>query len=151
VRSDDQFHVGIVVDDFEASLADLSALFGTTWCPEIALPTEVTLPTGNVVIDLGFVYSVATPRVEVIRTIPGTLWVPVAGSGIHHLGYWSDDVAADAARLEGRGYAAEAAGNRPDGTPVWAYHRHPSGPRIEIVSRSIQPSFEQYWASGTAA
>jgi hypothetical protein len=147
----DQFHVGIVVADFDASLAHLSELFGYSWCPEIALPTEVTLPSGTTVIDLGFVYSAEAPRVEVIRTIPGTLWTPAEGSGIHHLGYWSDDVAADAAALEARGFAAEAAGNRPDGTPVWAYHRSPTGPRIEIVSRDIQPSLEGYWASaGTA-
>ena len=75
--------------------------------------------------------------------MPGTLWVPAPASGIHHLGYWSDDVAADAARLTARGYAAEATGVRPDGTAVWAYHRSASGPRIELVSRAIAAGLEQ--------
>jgi hypothetical protein len=73
--------------------------------------------------------------------------VPAPASGIHHLGYWSDDVTADAAHLTARGYAAEATGVRPDGTAVWAYHRNASGPRIELVSRAIAAGLEQYWAS----
>ena len=42
-------------------------------------------------------YSRNAPRVEVIQSVPGTLWVPAVGSGIHHIGYWSDDIARDAA------------------------------------------------------
>ena len=87
------------------------------------------------------------PRVEVIQSIPGTLWTPAVGSGIHHLGYWSDDVATDAALLAARGYAAEATGVRPEGSPVWAYHRSASGPRIELVSRELAVGLEQYWGS----
>ena len=84
----------------------------------------------------------SSPRLEIIQAVPGTLWEPAAGSGIHHLGYWSDDVAADSAALEERGYALEAAGQ------VWAYHRNPAGPRIELVNRVVQPGMEAYWATG---
>jgi hypothetical protein len=84
----------------------------------------------------------------VIQSIPGTLWTPGPGSGIHHLGYWSDDVAADAALLGSRGYPAEATGVRPDGTAVWAYHRSPSGPRRELVSRGLEAGLGRYWESG---
>ncbi len=31
---------------------------------------------------------------------------------------------------------------------MWAYHRSPHGPRIELVSRGLQPGLEQYWSSG---
>jgi hypothetical protein len=74
---------------------------------------------------------------------------------IHHLGYWSDDVAADSAVLAvlavlaERGYALEATGVQPDGVPYWAYHRGASGPRIELVSRTVQAGLEQYWATPT--
>jgi len=54
------------------------------------------LPDGEATLDLVFTYSKTEPRVEVIQSMPGTLWVPAEDSGIHHLGYWSDDVAADA-------------------------------------------------------
>lgn len=43
LRAEDQFHVGIVVEDFEAALAGLSALFGYQWCDELGGPTEVRL------------------------------------------------------------------------------------------------------------
>jgi hypothetical protein len=54
----------------------------------------------------------------------------------------------DAQALVARGYVEEARGIYPDGTPMWAYHRSPHGPRIELVSRGLQPGLEQYWASG---
>src|SRR5437879_3809505 len=107
LRAEDQFHVGVVVADFEAALADLSALFGYEWCGEIGGPTQVRLPAGDTVLDLRCAYSKTSPRLEIVRRIPGTLWEPAVGSGIHHIGYWSDDVAADSAELERRGYLAE--------------------------------------------
>jgi hypothetical protein len=149
VRAADQFHAGIVVDDVEAALADLTDLFGYRWCERISVTTPVVLPAGDAAVDLSFAYSMSTPRLEVIQSVPGTLWTPVPGSGIHHLGYWSDDLAADSALLSQRGYEAEASGVRPDGVPYWAYHRRPGGPRIEIVSRELQPNLEQYWATGS--
>lgn len=148
MKAADQFHIGIVVDDFESTLAELSAIFGYQWCEEMASSVQVQLPTGDVVLDMKATYSMSSPRLEIVQSIPGTLWAPAAGSGVHHLGYWSDDVAADSADLERRGYAAEAVGKRPDGTPYWAYHRSSTGPRIEIVSRVLQPVLEQSWASG---
>jgi hypothetical protein len=149
VKAADQFHVGVVVHDLDAALTELSALFGYEWCPQLAVSTPVVLPEGEATLDLVFTYSRTEPRVEVIQSMPGTLWVPAEGSGIHHLGYWSDDVTADATLLTERGYAAEATGVRADGIAVWAYHRSASGPRIELVSRHIAAGLEQYWASGS--
>jgi Glyoxalase/Bleomycin resistance protein/Dioxygenase superfamily len=149
VKAGDQFHTGIVVDDLDSTLSSLSALFGYEWCAEIGGPLPVKLPTGDAILDLRFAYSRSIPRLEIIRTVPGSLWEPAAGSGIHHLGYWSDDVAADSAALAGKGYAVEATGVQPDGVPYWAYHRGASGPRIELVSRTVQAGLEQYWATPT--
>jgi hypothetical protein len=143
----DQFHVGIVVDDLDAALDELGSLLGYEWCPVFAIETPVVLPEGEVMVDLRFAYSRTEPRVELIRAVPGTPWVPAAGSGIHHLGYWSEDIAQDARELEGRGYVEEARGVLPDGTTIWAYHRGPKGPRIELVSRQLQAGLERYWAS----
>ena len=141
-----QFHVGMVVDDLDAAMAELSELFGYAWCPPMAVETPVRLPGGDITLDLCFAYSATTPRVEVVRSVPGTPWVP-ADSGLHHVGYWSDDLAGDAARLMAGGYTEEAAGVRADGAPIWSYHRSPQGPRIELVSREIKPGLEGYWAS----
>ena len=144
----DQFHVGIVVDDVAATLAELSALFGYEWCEEIGGRSPVQLPTGDTELDIRAWYSRSTPRLEIVASIPGTVWTPAEGSGVHHLGYWSDDVAADSAELVRRGFAAEAVGRRPDGDPYWAYHRGPRGPRIELVARVLQPTMEQLFATG---
>jgi Glyoxalase/Bleomycin resistance protein/Dioxygenase superfamily len=143
-----QFHVGMVVDDLDAAMAELSELFGYTWCPPMAVETPVRLPGGDIKLDLRFAYTATTPRVEVVRSVPGTPWVP-ADSGLHHVGYWSDDLAADGARLVAWGYAEEAVGVRPEGTPIWSYHHSSHRPRIELVSREIQPDLEGYWASAS--
>jgi hypothetical protein len=147
VRGADQFHIGVVVDDLDAAMVELTEMFGYEWCAPLAVQTPVVLPDREMLLDLRFTYSVAAPRVELVQAVPGTLWVPAPGSGIHHAGYWSDDLTADSALLEDHGYLTEAKGVRPDGTPAWAYHRSPSGPRIELVSRQLQPGMEQYWGS----
>jgi hypothetical protein len=145
LRAEDQFHVGIVVEDFETALAEFSSVFGYRWCAEIGGPTEVTLPGGRAVLDLRCAYSRTSPRLEIVRRIPGTLWEPAPGSGIHHIGYWSDDVPADRAELERHGYLPEATR---DGAVPFAFYRHPAGFRVELVSRKAQPGLERYWAAG---
>jgi Glyoxalase/Bleomycin resistance protein/Dioxygenase superfamily len=151
MRAVDQFHAGIVVDDFDATLSGLSELFGYEWGEEIRASVPVKLPHGEITIDLGFVYSLTLPRLEIIRSIPGTLWTQSPGSSVHHLGYWSDDVEADSARLAEEGYANEAMGCDPDGRPYWSYQRSGSGLRIELVSRTIEAALENYWNTGRVA
>lgn len=148
MKGTDLFHIGIVVDDLEAALHELGDLFGYTWCPVFAIETPVVLPEGEVMVDLRFAYSKTEPRVEVIKAIAGTPWVRATGSGIHHAGYWSEDMAVDGRKLEARGYTEEARGVVPDGTPIWAYFRSPKGPRIELVSRQLRAGLEHYCASG---
>ncbi|MER5531625.1 VOC family protein [Streptomyces sp. NPDC002677] len=148
MKATDQFHVGLVVDDIAAAAAELSALFGHQWCDELGAPVRVSLPGGDTVLELRSTYSMSLPRLELVRSIPGSLWQPAAGSGVHHLGYWSDDVTADSAELARHGYAPEAVGRRPDGTPYWAFHRGTTGPRIELVTRALQPVLERYWTTG---
>jgi hypothetical protein len=55
-------------------------------------------------------------------------------------------MAGDGRSLDASGYAEEARGVLPDGTPMWAYYRSPRGLRIELVSRELQAGLEQYWA-----
>ena len=72
------------------------------------------------------VYSGAEPRLELLQTVPGTVWTP-ADSGVHHLGYWSDDVESDLATLESNGMTLEVKSYNPDGsgTLLWAYAKGP--------------------------
>jgi hypothetical protein len=146
MKAADLFHTGIVVEDLEAALAELTELFGYEWCDEVHVDQPVWLPSGDTTVEFRFRYSRSSPRLEVIQSRPGTLWVPAVGSGIHHLGYWSDDVAADGAAFERAGYHHEASGTDPDGRPTWAYYRSPTGPRVELVSRTLEPFMAMMWA-----
>lgn len=145
-RPEDQFHAAIVVDDPEAAKAELSALYGYEWSPETGAPLRVRLPSGETVLDVKCSYSTSAPRLEVIRSIPGTLWSPVAGSRLHHLGYWSDDVATDSAALEDKGYTCEAAGLRDDGLPFFTFYASPKGFRVELLARGMRAGLERLWA-----
>jgi len=139
----------VVVDDLDAALTKLSELFGYRWSDAFEGRVQVWLPDGDRETPLRFVYSLNVPRIEVIQAIEGTVWVPSAGSGIHHLGYWSDDVEGDGTRLEASGYVREAHGRVPDGPAPWSYHRAPSGFRVELVDRALQPMLERFWSDET--
>ncbi|MFZ2173317.1 MAG: VOC family protein, partial [Rhodococcus sp. (in: high G+C Gram-positive bacteria)] len=122
MRAEDLFHLGIVADDPEAARAELGSLFGYEWGSEVGGTIEVMLPTGGaVVVDLRCAYSITSPRVEVVRSVPGTMWESAAG--VHHLGYWSDDVGADSDELAQSGYVTEATRVGPDGRPFFTFHR----------------------------
>jgi hypothetical protein len=149
LNAEDQFHVGVVVEDLHAALEKLSELFGYRWSDAFEGQVQVWLPDGDREVALRFVYSRTVPRVEVIQAIEDTVWVPAAGSGIHHLGYWSDDVEADITRLEASGYVREALGRVPNGAAPWSYHRAPGGLRIELVDRALQPMLERFWSDET--
>jgi hypothetical protein len=74
--------------------------------------------------------------VEVWQAIPGTpLDVPPSG-GVHHIGYWTGDIAAEARRLDALGYPAFAtAGTVP------LLSRGPAGTIVELCDlHSDRPS-----------
>ena len=139
----------MVVDDLDVALTNLSELFGYRWSDAFEGRVLVRLPDGDREVLLRFVYSRTVPRIEVIQAIEGTVWVPSAGSGIHHLGYWSDDVEGDAAGLEKSGYVMEALGRVPNRAAPWSYHRAPGGVRVELVDRALQPMLEAFWSDET--
>ena len=143
MQASDQFHAGIVVDNLDSAMEDLGSLLGYRWCPVLTVPLPVQFPAEEKNVELTFVYSLETPRLELVATIPGTLWSPVAG--VHHLGYWSDDLNADGRLLEGRGYTLEAAGLAGNGSPLWSYHRKANGLRIELVDRGLRGFLDKYW------
>jgi Glyoxalase/Bleomycin resistance protein/Dioxygenase superfamily len=145
MKPEDLFHVGIVTHDLDATQTQLSSLLGYEWGPEIGAPIEVTLPSGVVTVEVRCAYSITTPRLEVVRSVPGTFWEPAEGSGVHHVGYWSDDVDADAADLVSRGYITEAARSGPDGSLFFAFLRSDTGYRMELVTRAAEPSLQQCW------
>ena len=151
----DQFHAGIISDDPEGTMARLSESLGYQWGEVLGATIDVRLPGGDTTIESRCWYSTTSPRLEVVQSHPGTVWTQ-ADAGLHHLGYWVDDVDATMTALQAQGYAFEAAGILPDGTPYWAYLHAPAavgsiGPRLELVSRMLQPTLEQYFTTGKIA
>ncbi|MEV4235513.1 MULTISPECIES: VOC family protein [unclassified Nocardia] len=147
MKAEDQFHIGIVATDFEATVATLSAVLASEWGPEIGGPVAVHLPDGEqAVVELKCRYSTTVPRLEVVRSVAGTLWEPVGEAGIHHIGYWSDDVAADTAELVRHGYVTEATRPADAGRLFFAFLRGANGFRVELVDRAAEPDLARCWA-----
>ena len=136
------WHIGIAVPDLEEGKAELGEVFGLHWRPsrvrKLTLADAVGRPCE---VECHVVFSLGGPfAVEVWQAIPGTpLDVPEAG-GVHHIGYWVDDLAATASALEDAGYRQEA---RPSGAGLskFAYYIDPAGVRIEIVDRALFPDW----------
>lgn len=144
MKAADLYHVGIVTDDLDGLRDEMSDLLGYEWTAEVSNRTPVCLAGVDTTVDLRLVYSRSTPRVELVQSVPGNaVWTPAGG--VHHLGYWTDDLAADRAELEERGFVAEALGQEPGGSPLWGYFSRAEGPRIELVSRAMQEYMEQSW------
>ena len=135
------FHVGMVVPRLEPALEELGELLGLEWRPIIDSAVPVHEPGGRAdrTLRLRFAYSVAAPYLEVIEAVPDSVWALSEGSNLHHLGFWSDDVASDTDRLEQARCPLEVCMTGPDGQwPVaFSYHRT-HGVRLEAVDRASQ-------------
>jgi len=93
----------------------LTKLAGYTWTDVVEVEQVAQTPAGEVTIPMKMVYSGADPRLELLQTVPGTVWAP-ADSGVHHIGYWSDDVESDLAALQAAGMDLEVKSYNPDGS-----------------------------------
>ncbi|MBL7493535.1 VOC family protein [Frankia sp. AgB1.9] len=149
MKPEDKYHVGIIVDDFDETLAWYSKVFGYRWAEPVDVANPIVTPAGEQTVQMRMTYSVEEPRIEIIQSIPGTLWEP-ADSGVHHVGYWTDDVVGDVATLTASGMTLDVSGLFPDGSMMWAYCGAPGRQRTELVSRALEPSMRQWWASGAA-
>jgi hypothetical protein len=95
---------------------------------------------GHVAFPLGAPFAV-----EVWQAIPGTpLDIPESG-GVHHIGYWVDDIAAEAKRLDALGYPGFAtAGTAP------LLNRGPAGTLVELCDlHSDRPSLRDLFPPGS--
>lgn len=144
----DQYHVGIIVEDFAGALTWTSQVYGYRWCEPVDTRTTVLLPDGEREIRMHLTYSMDEPRLEIIEAVPGTLWEP-ADSGLHHIGFWSDHVEADIEQLVAAGMTLDAKGLFPDGSTMWAYCGAPSRPRTELVNSALRPSLTEWFTRGT--
>jgi hypothetical protein len=135
VKASDLYHAGVVVSDIDGARRTMSAAAGYAWTKVRASDVLVHSPEGDQVVALRVCFSTTEPYLELIEAVAGTVWEP-STSGVHHLGYWSDDVIADCDQLEAHGYAVEAWSEIGE-MRIFAYCTAPASPRIELVHRSF--------------
>ncbi|OSC26392.1 bleomycin resistance protein [Mycobacterium vulneris] len=145
LRPEDFYHTGIIVSDLDAAMARLTALAGYRWITPVSYTLPFRTTTGTQEVTSTFVYSLQAPHVELIKEVPGTAWTAAPGNAIHHLGYWTDDLAESAKRLEDNGFTFEAtADTAPPDLALFAYYVDAAGTRIEIVDRALFPDFPAF-------
>jgi hypothetical protein len=128
------FQVGFVVPDLEPAMKEFGAGLGV----EMIGPQERDL--GDAVLRIAFARTLP-PYVELIQGPPGSLWDATAGARIHHLGYWSEDMDADSARLEAAGLEREL-------DLGFARYHGPApatGARIELIATEHREAFYGRW------
>jgi hypothetical protein len=97
-------------------------------------------------VNLRLVYSVDNPHLELIEAVPGSIWVLNPHSNIHHIGFWSDDLGGDWARLHGGGCPLEVMGDSGGTEPwLWSYHGDRFGVRIELVDAALREVMQAGW------
>ncbi|GAA1159638.1 VOC family protein [Nocardioides aquiterrae] len=153
VDFDELWHVGVVVGDLESAMDQLARSFGHEWSTVLEREVAVHLVGGEAGSEQSSrVRWTASrggpPQWEVIEAESG-LWSVEAnpGGGLHHLAYWSDDLAGDSAELQAEGYRLEAWGDDEHGATRFIYLLGPNGLRIEIGAAETRPAWEE-WTSG---
>jgi hypothetical protein len=142
----EMYHIGIVVDDLHEGMKRYSALVGDDWSEVAGGPQPVKVDGVAGSLDFGFCFSRQGPvRIELVRAMPGTIWT--AGAGVHHLGFWSDDVAGESARLTAQGCGLLVAIHVDiDQPPMATYHQGFGNVYIELVSTEVREFLEAMWS-----
>ncbi|MFE5700362.1 VOC family protein [Rhodococcus koreensis] len=130
---EDLFHVGVVVEDLSEGMAEFGESLGLTWRRPFFPVADVKTPQGRQTMQVGAVYTEHGPvYYELLQRYDSGLWQTC---GLHHLGYWSDDVAGDTERLVKRGYVLEGMMMRDDAV-TGAYLLLNGSSRVELIPRS---------------
>ena len=141
IRPRPLYHVGIVVPDIRAAQTALTSQLDVTWGPILHLDTVEYRDGGgeDVILPTTMCYSVDGPHLELIEEVAGSVWVRNDHSNLHHIGFWSDDLAAEGSELARAGCPLQLCGRSGNDAPVsFAYHRNDLGIRIELVDSALR-------------
>jgi len=131
-------HICLAVTDVDRAMDDLGPSMGLTW----ATPNEREMAEGRV----RYTYSKeGPPRIELFQGPPGSPWAAPNGSYMHHVGYWSDDMDGDKARLVAAGMRVAVDG-RETGR-YFIYFESDHGLRVELTDVSRRQTLEA-WIAG---
>lgn len=130
-------HVGIIVEDLDAAMAEMSATLGVHWLPVQERPNDHT--------TLRLTFSTVSPYIELIEGSPGTSRDTSNGPHVDHLAYWTRDFAGDRQRMLDAGLTLEVEGVSPFGGG-WCYLRScVTGLRIELCDIAAFSAWHRQW------
>lgn len=133
----DFWQLGIMVPDIEAAMTDLSSALGLTWTEvrRYGTPQEPLLVTMS---------RQGPPYFELVQGPEGSAWDSSGGPRLDHLAYWTDDIDAERARLEGSGFPVVHDGQARG--KLVNYHAVPTaGLRIEVFAASRRQEIRDGW------
>lgn len=110
------FHVGVLVADLDAAMADFTRTLGIAFRPvsllvwdRVELDMRDGYPEAGDVQELRLVYSVAgPPYLELIEMTGNGVWGTQHAEGLHHIGLDSSDVVSDITAAKDIGWHAES-------------------------------------------
>jgi lactoylglutathione lyase len=144
------YHTGIRVPDLDAAMAEMGEALGVTWAEVRQTDAQAiwTPEEGQRALPLKYVYSAEGPQhIELLEGPAGSIWDGREHPGVHHVGVWADDVAAETERCLAQGWRIGAAQKSPDeGYGSYTYVIPPSGTIVELVNSALLPKFEAWWA-----
>ena len=119
-----------------------SDAIGTRWVDHFVQVRHRSATDAIVNVELHTSFSLDGPvHLELIEAAPGTIWELGAGPQLHHVGLWTDDIAAEAERLVRSGLPAVATGlnSVDESVPgLFSYHANPLGGKVELVHIDMQ-------------
>ena len=132
------FQAGIAVPDLDRAMQELTDALDVHW----AEPVERTFEGSR----LRMVFSLdGPPYIELIEGPPGSPWDVSDGPRLDHLGFWSDDLAADRDRLDADGLGVEVYVPAASGV-AYGYFRGPAtGLRIKLTDLSVRAESFARW------
>jgi catechol 2,3-dioxygenase-like lactoylglutathione lyase family enzyme len=155
LRPEDLYHTGIVVPDLDAAMARLTAVTGYRWITPLSYTLPFRTAAGSRELTSTIVYSVQGPHLELVQEVPGSPWTAAPGSSVHHLGYFTDNLAETGRMLERNGFTFEmtadvAQPSAESDLALFAYYVDAFGTRIEIVDRALFPDWPGFLQSMAA-
>jgi hypothetical protein len=148
------FHTGIIVDDLERAMSTWGVALGLHWAPPKTATTPMRCPDGVLGREVRFSYSVEGPHhIELLQQVDPSPYLSLTGGRhIHHLGYYTRDLAGQSRRLEELGFPCELSGvaDSADGGGVAraTFHRDVLAPGmwIELVDESVASDIDPWMA-----
>jgi hypothetical protein len=118
------YHVGVVVPDLEGAITTFTALLGLRWTEVDAASFAIRSCGVSQAYDMRRAFSAGPrPVLELIEVAQDGVWPKRDVAYLHHLGYWSTDLGADAASFEAAGAPVFATRAEDPEPTVFTYHQ----------------------------